>query len=401
MSSLSLYFLAATIAISSSWDLPNPRGRINRNQHRQIPRFSHDARPSRDSFKLPQRIRDRFHLDAGAGAGMYGLAGPSYQAGYAALVQYDIESGNTTTVQTPNGNPLTGESLGCLDNIHKVWFFIYEEVTSEEKIVAGLYPYDLADDTTAYDPILLPSLYADAFVGAGDECTADPNTGDIYVFGHDANNLQYQLLLRVVFDPQANDATVTQVGNYSMVDDIPLLAGEITMYDSKRNMLWLAGEDGNDTNNFTIDYFYIDAKTGVVQNVINFEEVPIDVALYNPTLDMVVGLKTAGRDVKGYFSFQMVYADPVTLEVNQTFDPFTNDWCAWEAIYTQDVDDGVFYGLLYKLPDNGTCTSYNGTYLGHLVGVDVNKGTVKTEPEFCKFGTVLTCPWALQYWDGK
>ena len=74
--------------------------------------------------------------------------------------------------------------------------------------------------------------------------------------------MNYQLLLRVVFDPENNNGTVTQIGNYSAIDDIPLIAGEISIYDSKRNMLWLAGEDGNNTNNFTIDYFYIDAKTG-------------------------------------------------------------------------------------------------------------------------------------------
>ena len=82
------------------------------------------------------------------------------------------------------------------------------------------------------------------------------------MFGHDANNLNYQLLLRVVFDPAKNNGTVTQIGNYSFIDDISLVAGEFSIYDSKRNMLWLAGEYGNDTDNFTINYFYIDAKTG-------------------------------------------------------------------------------------------------------------------------------------------
>eukprot|EP01083_Nonionella_stella_P258335 883140_1 len=111
----------------------------------------------------------------------------------------------------------------------------------------------------------------------------------------------------------------------------------------------------------------------------NFEKVPIDTALYNPNLDKIVGLTTAGRDVKGYFSFEMVYADPETLEITKPFTPFSNNWCAWEAIYSQDVDGGVYYGLMYKLPNDAACDTYNGTFLGHLVGVDVNKGTVVNE----------------------
>ena len=141
---------------------------------------------------------------------------------------------------------------------------------------------------------------------------------------------------------------------------------------------------------------------GDVKNQINFEEVPIDTAEYNPTLDKIVGMKTAGRDAKGYFSFEMVYADPVTLEVTKPFSPCKDEYfCSWEAIYSQDVDGGVFYSLLYKLPNNATCNTYNGTFLGHLVGWDVNDGTIKTQPEFCKFGYILTCPWELQYWDDK
>ena len=112
-------------------------------------------------------------------------------------------------------------------------------------------------------------------------------------------------------------------------------------------------------------------------------------------------MKTVGRDIKGYLSFQMVYAHPVTLNITKLYSPFSNDWCAWEAIYSQDVDGGVFYSLLYQLPDNGVCSTYNGTFLGHLVGLNVHSGNVVTDPEFCKFGYILTCPWELQYWDDK
>eukprot|EP00490_Sorites_sp_Unknown_P029454 CAMPEP_0114658242 /NCGR_PEP_ID=MMETSP0191-20121206/15372_1 /TAXON_ID=126664 /ORGANISM="Sorites sp." /LENGTH=335 /DNA_ID=CAMNT_0001879709 /DNA_START=202 /DNA_END=1209 /DNA_ORIENTATION=+ len=331
---------------------------------------------------------------------MYGIAGPSYDNGQgsAALVKYDIDTGNTTTQATTAFSPvLTGESLGCLDTKNSVYFFIYEGYNKERQLISGLYPYDLANPSNVYDPVYLPLIYPDPFVGAGDECTFDPDTGDIYVFGHDNDNLDYQLLLKVVFDASSNSADITMIGNYSLIDDIPLIAGETTIFDSKRKYLWVVGEFGNDTNNFTVDYFYINANTGAIENTVNFEDVIIDTALYDSKLDLVVGLKTGERTKTGHFPFQMVHVDPVTLETKQTFTAFDDDYCSWEAIYALDTMDGVYYQLLYKMPDNAPCASYNGTFLGHLTGVFVDNGTVRAAPQFCEFGDVLSCPWDFQW----
>ena len=156
--------------------------------------------------------------------------------------------------------------------------------------------------------------------------------------------------------------------------------------------------------NYTIHYFYINATSGELVQTINFDDVPINVAAYNPTLDKIVGLTTAGKDDEGYMEFEMVYADPVTLEITRAFTPFGSSFCSWEAVYSQDVDGGVFYGVLLKLSDEARCDTSNGTYWGHLVGVDVNTGTAVSEPEFCEFGAHLSttsCPWALQYLDDK
>ena len=163
----SLGALHLIITACSCWVTPDERGRIQRHPSRHIPRF-YEQSPSRNAFKLPSGVA------AGAGAGMYGIAGPSYKDGELALVKYDTVSGNTTTVQTPSTAflsklPSTGESLGCLDAVHSVFFFIYEEADASGGIVAGLYPYNLADPSVQYDPILLPSIYADEIVGAGSD----------------------------------------------------------------------------------------------------------------------------------------------------------------------------------------------------------------------------------------
>ena len=129
LSVIALFSIAYTTII-----LPDERGQIKRANNRNIPQFRHQS-PSLNAFTLPQRIRDEYGIEgigAGSGPGMYGIAGPSYIDGYAALVKYDTETGNTTTVQTPNGNPLTGESLGCLDNIHKVFNDVQHIITPYE-----------------------------------------------------------------------------------------------------------------------------------------------------------------------------------------------------------------------------------------------------------------------------
>ncbi len=56
--------------------------------------------------------------------------------------------------------------------------------------------------------------------------------------------------------------------------------------------------------------------------------------------------------------------------------------------------------MLFKLPDEtAPCTSYNGTFYGHLIGINVDNGEVVSQPEYCQFGSIETCPYDIQYWN--
>lgn len=398
MASLAALTLVCLITTGQSWVISDRNGKLKRDIRRAIPRFTEQS-PARNAFRF-------MHTDTSEG-GMYGLSGPGYVDGDVALVRYDTLSGNTTTIQTPKGHPLTGESLGCLDAVNNVFFFIYEYYADPwaQYPTTGLYPYNLADPSVQYKPIHLPTIFGNNAVGAGDECASDPSTGDIYVFGHDAFNADFQLLLRVSFDARKDSASVTQIGKYSAIDDIPLLDGQSSIFDSKRKMIWLVGEYGADYDNYTIDYFYINASDGALVKTVNFDTAAIDFGAYDPELDTIVGLNIAGRDAKGFLEFEMVHADPQSLAITKTFAPFGNGWCSWGPVYALDVTGGAFYGLFYEpLPKSAECSATNGTYLGHLVGVDVRNGSVLSEtPEFCTFGQSLSsvsCPWDLQFWNG-
>eukprot|EP01083_Nonionella_stella_P127061 384845_1 len=329
-------------------------------------------------------------------SGVYGIAGPSYEDGEGALVKFDITSGTALTVRVPNTRrpPYTGLNVGCLDSAHRIYFLLYE-YWSVHGYRTALYPYDLLN-ATEYDPIILP--IASNPMMAADQCAYDRNKGDIFVFGHDAKNELYQLLLRVRFNTINKNATVDLIGNYSLIDDIPFASDDFTIYDSSRDMLWLAGEYGNNESTLTFDYFWIDAKTGEINKKVVEEAVEIQNAAYYPKLDQIVGVTPLGYNEKGWLQFQMLYADPQTLQTVQRFPPFTGtDWYLFEGVFTLDIDDGILYHIIFS---NIT----NGTLLGHLVGVDVNDGTKVTEAQICKNdaiagGSTNSCPWSIQYWN--
>ena len=120
-------------------------------------------------------------IGAGAGsAGIYGIGGAEYVDGAESLVYYDASTGEATTLVVGDTSYLTGQGLGCLDNVNNIYYFLYE-MEDRETLETGLYGYNLEDPTSTIDPIPLPMVFSDDFVGAGDACLGDPNTGDMYV----------------------------------------------------------------------------------------------------------------------------------------------------------------------------------------------------------------------------
>ena len=100
-----------------------------------------------------------------------------YRDGENSLLYYDTTTGSVTQLVSGDVSYLTSEGLGCLDTVNNIFYFIYELDTGD--LETGLYGYNLADPSTPVDPIPLPMIMSDEFVGAGDACLSDPNTGDM------------------------------------------------------------------------------------------------------------------------------------------------------------------------------------------------------------------------------
>ena len=327
------------------------------------------------------------------------------------LVQYDVNSGEKTIIaKGPGRNDLTGESLDCFDNVNNVLYIMM--TTALVPLKTGLYGYNLSNPSQEIGFIELPQIYAAAFGGAGEvkhtifivrfcistntflyiayiqQCVGDPNNGDVYVFGHSATNNTQQLLLKVYRNPEnISDIIVDTVNEYSTGDTL-LLPGEMSIFDSKRNKMWIAGEGQK------IEfYFYIDAKTGNIENRVPYTQFPIYSSNYDVNLDQIVGISFDGFEPDDNAQYTMKYADPVDLNVTQQFQPF-KEWCFWTAEGSIDDQDQIWYQLLSNDTESA-CRDSNGTGLNqYLVGVNIKNGQIETAPPI---GPEII--WDLFYWN--
>ena len=129
---------------------------------------------------------------AGFGPGLYATVG-KYDLG-----KYDLSNGSLTTVARAEipFTSKTGENIGCIDNVHGIYYMIYQVPTN--KTYTGLYPYNLIDPTVKYEPIKLTMIYPNDVIGADDICVSDANTGDVYISGKD-RQLKHTVLIKVSY----------------------------------------------------------------------------------------------------------------------------------------------------------------------------------------------------------
>ena len=297
-----------------------------------------------------------------------------------------------TGAQGP-GNALTGESLDCFDNVNNI-LYIMITMGIVPRLETGLYGYNLSDptDNTGGGFIKLPQILASNFGGAGEQCVGDTDDGSVYVFGHSSTNNTEQLLLKVSRNPSnVSDVIIHNLKTYSNIDDALLLPGEMSIFDSKRNKMWIAGVQGTKTE----VYYYIDALTGDIEKRIPYEAFPIYSSGYDVTLDAIIGVSFDGWEPDNNAQYEMKHADPVTLNVTKVLPPF-KEWCFWTSEGAINNEKQIWYQLLQN-DTISACREFNGTGIQqYLVGVDVGTGDIVTAPPI---GAGII--WDLFYWDGK
>ncbi|ETO33651.1 hypothetical protein RFI_03451 [Reticulomyxa filosa] len=279
-----------------------------------------------------------------------------YFDGAESLIQYDTTTGNATTLIPSSGQQLTGEGLICLDDINNILYFLYEEETINREglqLVTGLQPFNL-ENLQVLNPVILSMVcYVATFFSVLQiqerYLIRQSNNKNVrYVWGHSKNDTTVQLLVRVVRDPVSNNVSLTIVNQYKETDEVGLLAGSPQAYDSKRNMIWLAAVRGTESD-FTFFYYYINALNGQIVSTVLADQWSLITAVYDPTLDSLVGMVLDSENDKGQYNYALAYADPVTLDITKTLQPIT-DYCEVYAVNSADVINGVGYYIMFKMP---------------------------------------------------
>ena len=321
------------------------------------------------------------------------------------LVSYDINTGNMTIIATPIGTKdviTTNYLLGCLDPINAIYFFLYiNKTTNTPSTYTGLYAYNLNNVSKIYSPIKLPYIIPSNIIpGGNDACTQNPNTGEIYIWGHDSIDTTIQYLLTLKFNPQTGNALIKKLNSYNNINgyDTNPMIGYMAPYDTKRNYLWLAGANIDKIYN-SPSYFYIDGKTGLINDSIAFPDLKefIGSGEYNFENDKIVGIYCVGPhdNSEQFFDFRFTYYDPITLKPVKSFDKFKGLYFEQTPIWTIDNDKNIFYQLMFQPPDYRHLDKMDGK----LIGLNVKDGSTITNITICSNG-IESCPWDIQYYSG-
>ena len=316
-------------------------------------------------------------------AGMYAIVN-KYDLG-----EYDLSTGALTTVSRPDipVYAYTGENIGCLDNVNGIYYMIYEE--EGNKTYTGLYPFNLVDPNSKYDTIKLSMIYPDDVIGANDICISNPTTGDVYMWGK-TRDLKETILIKVAYAGNG-EFNISTIGNYSVNTHQNAEPGSIGVYDNKRNYIWMSGYD----DNRKWAYFYINVITGELNKSIEVDYYAYDSLYYDIKLDYIVGV-SINQNGNGYFDLTFQYLDPVSFDVVKTFDANDNNYCGLSTIFNEDVNNGTFYQITYKLMTTTDCMNRNDLE-GFITAIDVNTGKVLYDVGICP--GMVNCPWDIKYWE--
>ena len=340
---------------------------------------------------------------------LYGTAGIDYIDGAGTLLQYNPSTGSASTVIKPSINLRDSDlGRGCFDGVNNIFYQVFNKFnTMNQTFTTGLYPYDLNIPTQQLPITYLPELYANQNAGAGLDCTSDPKSGDIYLWGAKGKIFPgtHQILYKLSYIDDKSILNMTIIKQYpiGINSDVSLVSGPMSVYDSKRDIIYFSGTCC-DASNFSVYYYKINAMNGDIMDRINYDNNswPLTTVAYHPMMDLFVGLKWNGDFVNNENNFVYYFRqiDPVDLSVVKQYNisngVSNNDFCNWDWISSLNVENDIFYSIIFKEPEsNQTCNG--GLQYGYFVNVNITNGLIVGQSIFCEVGLNETCPFSIQY----
>ena len=198
---------------------------------------------------------------------------------------------------------------------------------------------------------------------------------------------------------------IKYIKDFDNLQAVSLQGGLCTLYDTKREMLWIPSTN-DDATNPEIYYYYIEAKNGDISKKINFDYWPLDQGCdYDETLDKIIGISWIGwNGINKTFTLDFEITGPKSLTIESNFSVLDN-WCGSSGVLTYDNDNGIYYAILYD-NDKNNCGNLNFTDInGELIGINITNSNIVSKMTVCKDVSTKhivysNYPNDIQYWKG-
>jgi len=210
----------------------------------------------------------------------------------------------------------------------------------------------------------------DIFVGVGQTCNVEPNSGDVFVSGRDENIGGQHHILRV--NPKTR--TFKSISQTGFID----VLGGTSVYDPKNEILWL--QFG--FNNGTIDMFGFDVNTGKL--VAEFpDNLNMETMSYDPLTGLIYGIG---------LKLNSTTYERILLTMDSKSNKFNiiatipNFFIIMGDIGTLNVKDRLYYTLLR---DSANKEPFQ------LLSIRIADGAIQNSVAGCRNG----CPLAFEYYN--
>eukprot|EP01084_Bolivina_argentea_P172453 298727_1 len=343
-----------------------------------------------------------------SGAGVYGNSGAQYKDGANALVYYNTQNGNVTTVSKPIDNDDTNALQSTIDQINNIYYYL-TDIKQGLEWYSALIPFNLSNPTHPMKIIEMPLCWTSTgFNDIGEQFISNPMNGDIYFLCHSKKNFKNESdLYRLTWNNIEDTLNITLIRKYNVGDTATDNFMYPTIFDSKRNRLWAVESyysnllNGTYMNNF-------DVINGSIYKQINIDDWKLQTGIYSYKLDTIVSVNTttvSGGNSKYYLQINVLFSDPLTTDIVQNIGKIevTKYYCRdVPLVYTMDVENNIWYQLMYRRTDNSMCLSNNPVLTGDLLAIDIENGKLISDSSICQNDLTnnrMTCPISIEFWN--
>jgi len=285
------------------------------------------------------------------------------------LVSIDPTSYKVITIGDKIENITQAQSLATIDNARGIFYFVGYDNVKLQTVLIGL----LLKDGSIASNVVLP-LESYFYVGAGQTCDVDPNTGDVIVTGRDASKDDDHNVLRV----NPSTLSIKSLNTFPGTD----ILGGFSAYDSIHNLEYLEmSKDGVLT---IYAYNTVSGELASQRKVSTLFN--IQTLVFDPTSGLFYGIgrnTSSGDAVRTLLSY-----NGITGEYKQ-ISALPGYYLIKAGETTLDVKGRRLFVFMTHVNDQNNY---------ELVSINIDSGKIIASIPACADAAV--CPWNVEYYNG-